>query len=224
VQAFPDGGSYEMIIAPGGTMIGGYARPRASERAQWLSFASVHDVDATVRAAVAAGGTIVVPPSDMNGVGRMARIADPQGAELWVSHNDGGDPPDVTQAADGTFFWNELHTTSAVDAVAFYTKVLGMKEIGRSPIGATTGATASLVSEEGGPVLELNYYPEASRHATKYIEGSELDHLAFQVEDLDKALSEAKRLGRPTVLEMKTSTSRWAFIRDPNGIYIELFA
>jgi lactoylglutathione lyase len=122
------------------------------------------------------------------------------------------------------FTYTGIRVNDLDDSIAFYTKVLGMKEIGRSPVSATTGATASLVSEEGGPVLELNYYPEASPHAAKYIEGSELDHLAFQVEDLDKALSEAKRLGRPTVLEMKTSTSRWAFIRDPNGIYIELFA
>ncbi len=72
--------------------------------------------------------------------------------------------------------------------------------------------------------LEMNYYEKGSPHATKYIEGSELDHLAFHVDDLDKALAEAKRLGHPTALEMKSATSRWAFIRDPNGIVIELFS
>lgn len=80
------------------------------------------------------------------------------------------------------------------------------------------------MSEEGGPVLELNYYEEGSPHASKYVEGSELDHLAFQVDDLDKALAEANRMGHPTALAMKTATSRWAFIRDPNGIFVELFS
>ena len=53
--------------------------------------------------------------------------------------------------------------------------------------------------------------------------GEGLDHLAFQVENLDKALEEAKKAGHPVVLEMKTPTSRWAYIADPNGIWIELF-
>jgi catechol 2,3-dioxygenase-like lactoylglutathione lyase family enzyme len=65
------------------------------------------------------------------------------------------------------FTYTGIRVNDLDDSVAFYTKVLGMKEIGRSPVGATTGATASLVSEEGGPVLELKYYAEASPHATK---------------------------------------------------------
>jgi len=121
------------------------------------------------------------------------------------------------------FAYTGIRVKDLDESVAFYTRVLGMKEIGRSPVDTTTGATASLVSQEGGPVLELNYYEEGSPHATKYAEGSELDHLAFQVDDLDKALAEANKTGHPTALVMKSATSRWAFIRDPNGIYIELF-
>jgi len=121
------------------------------------------------------------------------------------------------------FAYTGIRVKDLDESVAFYTRVLGMKEIGRSPVDGTTGATASLVSQEGGPVLELNYYEKGSPHAAKYVEGSELDHLAFQVDDLDKALAEANRMGNPTALAMKTATSRWAFIRDPNGIFIELF-
>jgi predicted enzyme related to lactoylglutathione lyase len=51
-----------------------------------------------------------------------------------------------------------------------------------------------------------------------------MDHLAFQVDDLDKALAEAGRAGYPLALEMKTGRSRWAYIKDPNGIFIELFS
>src|SRR5437667_12814226 len=109
-------------------------------------------------------------------------------------------------------------------SVAFYTKVLGMKDLGRSTVDETKGRSASLATEEGGFVLELNYYEKGSRFATDYVVGEELDHLAFQVEDLDKALPEAKRAGHPVVLDMKTATSRWAYVEDPNGIWIELFA
>src|SRR3990170_1148910 len=89
------------------------------------------------------------------------------------------------------FAYTGIRVKDLDESVAFYTRVLGMKEIGRSPVDATKGATASLVSQEGGPVLELNYYEKGGPHAATYVEGSELDHLAFQVDDLDKALAEA---------------------------------
>jgi lactoylglutathione lyase len=108
-------------------------------------------------------------------------------------------------------------------SIAFYTKVLGMKQIERSKIEASGGEAAQLVSEEGGHPLELNYYPPGNKFASNYVSGEGLDHLAFQVEDLDKALEEAAKAGHAKVLDIKGKTSRWAYIEDPNGIYIELF-
>ena len=109
------------------------------------------------------------------------------------------------------------------ESIQFYTKVLGMKLTGRSKIEASGGETAGLVSEEGGHIIELNYYPKGNRFQTAYAVGEGLDHLAFQVDDLKKALAEAEKAGYPAVLDMKTKTSRWTYIKDPNGIYIELF-
>lgn len=109
-------------------------------------------------------------------------------------------------------------------SVKFYTQVLGMKEVDRSAIDVAKGTAVNLVSEENGHPLELNYYEKGTPFATRYEVGEGLDHLAFRVEDLDKALAEAKKAGHPVVQEMKTTTSRWAYIQDPNGIWIELFA
>jgi lactoylglutathione lyase len=108
-------------------------------------------------------------------------------------------------------------------SIEFYAKVLGMKVTGRTKIEATKGETVGLVSEEGGHLLELNYYGKGSEFDTSYSAGASLDHLAFQVDDLEKALAEAAKAGYPAVLDMKTKTSRWTYIKDPNGIYIELF-
>ncbi|MDA4117618.1 MAG: VOC family protein [Thaumarchaeota archaeon] len=108
-------------------------------------------------------------------------------------------------------------------SIEFYTKVLGMKVTGRSKIDETKGETAGLVSEEGGHLLELNYYEKGSDFDTKYASGESLDHIAFQVDDLKKAIADAEKAGYPVVLDMKTKTSRWTYIKDPNGIYIELF-
>ena len=121
------------------------------------------------------------------------------------------------------FTYTGIRVKDLEASVAFYTKVLGMKDLGRSTVDATKGRSASLATEEDGFVLELNHYERGSRFATDYVVGEGLDHLAFQVENLDKALEEAKKAGHPVVLEMKTPTSRWAYIADPNGIWIELF-
>ena len=47
--------------------------------------------------------------------------------------------------------------------------------------------------------------------------------LLSKSKNLDRALEEAAKAGYPVVLDMKGKTSRWAYIEDPNGIYIELF-
>jgi lactoylglutathione lyase len=122
------------------------------------------------------------------------------------------------------FTYAGLRVKNLDASIAFYTNVLGMKIRGRNTIEATKGTVADLVSEEGGFVLELNHYERGSPYATNYAVGEGLDHLAFQVEDLDKALAEVKKAGHPVVLDIKTGTSRWAYIEDPNGIWIELFA
>jgi lactoylglutathione lyase len=108
-------------------------------------------------------------------------------------------------------------------SVDFYTKLLGMKVKGRSKIAQTKGETVNLESQEGGFILELNYYQKDSLYCSEYVVGEGLDHLAFKVDDLDKALKEAQSLGHRVVLEMKADGSRWAYVEDPSGIWVELF-
>lgn len=109
-------------------------------------------------------------------------------------------------------------------SIDFYTKLLGMKITGRGKIAETRGETVGLESEEGGFSLELNYYEKGSPYNTKYIVGEGLDHLAFKVDDIDSAMREAKKAGYRIPLEIKTKTSRWAYIEDPNGIWVEIFS
>jgi len=109
-------------------------------------------------------------------------------------------------------------------SIEFYTKVLGMKVTGRGKIEKTRGETVGLQSTEDGFTLELNYYESNSPYATEYVSGEGLDHMGFKVDDLDKALREADAMGYRTTLEMRVEGGRWAYIQDPNGIWIELFA
>jgi predicted enzyme related to lactoylglutathione lyase len=99
VAPFPMGNAtYEMILTGEklDTMIGGYAAPTTDRQpSHWISYVSVEDVDAAARAAAANGGRIVEAPHDIPTVGRSARIADPQGAQICPFKSNGGDPPDT---------------------------------------------------------------------------------------------------------------------------------
>lgn len=50
----------------------------------WSIYARTADVDATVQKALAAGGRVNVPAFDAPGVGRIAQIADPAGAWIYL--------------------------------------------------------------------------------------------------------------------------------------------
>jgi len=108
-------------------------------------------------------------------------------------------------------------------SIDFYTELLGMKVVDRGKIEQTKGETVALESEKGGFILELNYYERDSPYNTEYTAGEGLDHLAFKVDDLNKALKEAQSAGYQTILDVKADGSRCAYIEDPNGIWIELY-
>ena len=108
-------------------------------------------------------------------------------------------------------------------SIDFYTKLLGMKVKGRSRIEQTKGETVSLEAENGGFTLELNYYERNSPYYTEYTVGEGLDHLAFGVDDLSRTLEGARKSGYRIISEIKANESRWAYIEDPNGIWIEVF-
>jgi len=121
------------------------------------------------------------------------------------------------------FTYVGIRVTNVQESIDFYTKLLGMKLIDRSKIEQTKGETIVLQSPESGLILELNYYEKDSPFNTEYIVGEALDHLAFKVDNLDKALEEARKAGYRVLLEMQSKEGRWAYIEDPNGIWIEVF-
>ena len=121
------------------------------------------------------------------------------------------------------FTYVGIRVTDVQKSIDFYTKLLGMKLVSRGKNEQTKGEYIALQSGEGGFILELNYYEKDSPFNTKYTVGEGLDHLAFKVDDLDKALEEARQAGYRVILKMKAKEGRWAYIEDPDGIWIEVF-
>ena len=122
------------------------------------------------------------------------------------------------------FAYTGIRVRDLEKSLDFYTKILGMKVVSRTKIDEAKGEVVSLATEEDGQVLELNYYTQDSKFNTEYQVGEGIDHLAFKVDDLEKATSEADKAGFPVILSMKTASSTWVYIKGLNGIYIELFA
>ncbi len=121
------------------------------------------------------------------------------------------------------FAYTGIRVKDLEASAKFCTSVLGMKEVDRFTQPSTKGTVAILVMEESGHQLELNHYPKGSRFDMKHEVGEGLDHLGFETTHLDEVLAEAKKAGYPAVLEMEDPAHRWAYIQDPNGIWIEFF-
>ena len=109
-------------------------------------------------------------------------------------------------------------------SLAFYRDALGMTVRRREKVPETGGEWAELESPGSPQLLELNWYPEGSKHfAGPYRRGDELDHLAFECDDADAAYRELVARGAgPALAPFTEGGSRLAFVRDPDGIWIEL--
>ncbi len=104
-------------------------------------------------------------------------------------------------------------------AIEFYTQAMGMKLINRINVPEKMGEFAILKSGDLEHWLEINSY-----EGHTYTSGDELDHIAFEVDNLDAALAELQpREIEPVSYIRETHQSRWTYISDPDGIWIELF-
>ncbi len=123
---------------------------------------------------------------------------------------------------ESKFIYVGIRVKNMKKSIEFYTKFLGMTDKGHQRIEETKGDVAYLEPKEGNVGIELNHYDSDSPFNTKYTVGEGLDHIAFGVKDIDTALREAKKMGYKFVREVKTANSRWAYVQDPNGIWVEI--
>ncbi|NUT98187.1 MAG: VOC family protein [Saccharothrix sp.] len=81
------GGHYTVFTPAGGdenSSFGGVAPLQEGHSPHWLPYIEVADTDRTVEQSNSRGGKVVMPPTDYEGVGRMAWLADPFGARFAV--------------------------------------------------------------------------------------------------------------------------------------------
>ena len=106
-------------------------------------------------------------------------------------------------------------------SLRFY-RSLGLKVSNRGTM-AHGGKWVQMKDPSSGQRLELNWYPKGSRFYERYDDGSELDHVAFIVDDAVKWFKLlVKRGARPASRPFGDESETLAFVKDPDGIWIEL--
>jgi lactoylglutathione lyase len=118
-----------------------------------------------------------------------------------------------------------LHTMIRVKdldrSVRFYTQVLGLRESRRKVLEKADATLVFLVDAAGHHPIELTY----NHDGRDYELGDQFGHLAFGVPELDAARRELAGHGvefSRGPYRVSEGGSRIAFIRDPDGIEIEL--
>src|SRR6185437_10218850 len=159
-DASPEFQGYRMLGRSDGKFAGGVL-PLTDEmqqhgaRPMWLGYINVDDVDRSAASIEAAGGKTLMK-HDIPNVGRIAMIADPQGAPFYIMKpippaNDPNARSDVySREAPQRVAWNELMTSDQNGAIDFYLGQFGWTKGDAMPMGEM--GTYQLLNHDGDTI------------------------------------------------------------------------
>jgi predicted enzyme related to lactoylglutathione lyase len=209
-------GGYRRAQLNGKDVAGASPKMEDDQPCVWATYVSVADADETLGKVRDAGGTVVVEPLDVMGMGKMAIFTDPTGATCGI-----WEPGTFVGAElvneDGTFGWNELGTRDIAPAREFYGKVFGwsVEEQDMGDMG-TYYIWKDGEAVRGGMIDMTGMAPEeAPPHWLVY----------FTVADADAAVATI-RSGGGQVLNgpIDIPVGRLAMVQDPQGAFFAVMA
>jgi predicted enzyme related to lactoylglutathione lyase len=197
--------------------------------AMWNTYIWVDDADETASKARDAGGTVVMEPFDVMDAGRMAVLADPEGATvaLWQAKNHKGA---TIVNEHGSVNFNGLATRDPDGAKAFYGAVFGWQVL-QLPAGsmwtlpgygehleARSPGLREQMAGMGAPegfidvVAALNPIPADDSETPAHW------NVTFAVDAVDVAAARARELGGEVIAgPIDAPWTRMAVIKDPQG-------
>lgn len=117
-----------------------------------------------------------------------------------------------------------LHTCLNISnldrSIEFYTTNLALRLTSRREVKQNNAEIAFLTDDKGG-AIELTHW----RDKKSLTEGDNFDHIAFAVDDITTVVDRLRKEGVTIALEpfsLQGSTSKIAFIKDPDGNWLEL--
>ncbi len=196
-SAGPEAGGYGFFQLDGRTAAGGMQTTPEQGPPAWTVYFQSRDADATAKAVEQAGGSVLVPPDDVMGEGRMAILADHAGVPFGVWQPAALKGLDVV-GDPGSLCWVELYTADIAREAAFYDRVFGWETCAMHfPGGVYTGINPA--GEDESAAFGLLPY--------------------FEVTDVDAAVGKALELDgkvRMPALDVE-GVGRMAKLADPYG-------
>lgn len=202
----------------------------APPMAMWNTYVWVESADETTSKVLDAGGTVVMEPFDIMESGRMAVLADPEGAAFcaWQAKEHKG-ARIVNE--HGSLNFNGLHTRDPEAAKAFYGSIFGWQILvlpGGFEMWTLPGYGDHLeqgnpglregMAEMGAPagfedvVASLNPIPDDQRDTPPHWD------VTFAVDDADAIAEKAAQLGGQVILApFDAPWVRMTVITDPQG-------
>ena len=109
-----------------------------------------------------------------------------------------------------------IRTNDPEASVRFYTEGLGLKLLKRNDHESGQFSLYFLGEDEQSPMIELTHNWQTG----DYRNGNQFGHLAFQCDDIYKSCEDLQSMG-VTILRPPRD-GHMAFVKDPNGISIEI--
>lgn len=206
-------GAYDIITAPDGNSVGGMmAPPEGGPPPAWFGYIGVDDVDACAADVTAKGGSVHMPPTTIEGVGRLAMVADPQGAMFYIMRGASeGDSsafsPDPQAICHCT--WNELVAVDQDAVLPFYSGLFGWEKSGAMPMGEM--GDYSFLTHAGLAIGAMMNRQDAAQPPRFQFH--------FRVADLDAAMAAVTAAGGTLLYGPHDvpGGERVAFASDPQG-------
>jgi predicted enzyme related to lactoylglutathione lyase len=208
-------GGYE-IASIGGCNVAGAMRQQEGQSdfgSAWTTYLAVEDAATTAEAITAAGGTVMMPVTQVMDAGVMALASDPTGAVfgIWQAGQHTG-----FQKANetGTVTWNEALTRDFTRATDFYAQVFGYVITDMSG----DGFQYATIDIDGRPVGGIGSLPpevpaDVPPHWRTY----------FAVDDTDATLDEAVKQGAVVIRPAQDMPyGRHADLQDPTGAHFSI--
>jgi lactoylglutathione lyase len=112
-----------------------------------------------------------------------------------------------------------LNVSDLDRSISFYTSNLHLNLTSRREI-KQNNAEIAFLKDEAGNAIELTHWRDK-----RITEGDNFDHIAFEVEDVPAAVEKLRKNGVTIAMEpysLQGSTSKIAFVKDPDGNWLEL--
>lgn len=202
---------YVMLMKGGKTVGALYQDTRSGAPPHWNNYVAVTSADDAAEKAKSLGGSVVAGPMDVFEAGRMAAIADPEGAMIAVWEpklNKGAD----LYREDGALCWNELLSHDAERAKQFYTSLFGW-----TPKGSPEYIELHLGEEAIGGIFPMQG-PMFEKMPAVWMP-------YFAVADCDASTAKVKSLGGHVMKQPDDipNVGRFSVVGDPQGAMFNLF-